>query len=62
LHRGHDQAQRERRERDRLAGGHAAEKMLADFLTMHEASHKPYDALTYAFVGDCRFNMAVPCW
>jgi ornithine carbamoyltransferase len=31
--------------------------MLADFLTMHEASHKPYDALTYAFVGDCRFNM-----
>jgi ornithine carbamoyltransferase len=32
-------------------------QMLADFLTMHEASHKPYDALTYAFVGDCRFNM-----
>jgi ornithine carbamoyltransferase len=31
--------------------------MLADFLTMHEASGKPYDALTYAFVGDCRFNM-----
>jgi ornithine carbamoyltransferase len=32
-------------------------QMLADFLTMHEASHKPYDGLTYAFVGDCRFNM-----
>jgi ornithine carbamoyltransferase len=31
--------------------------MLADFLTMHEASGKPYDALTYAFVGDCRYNM-----
>jgi ornithine carbamoyltransferase len=24
---------------------------------MHEASGKPYDALSYAFVGDCRFNM-----
>ena len=32
-------------------------QMLADFLTMHETSHKPYDALRYAFVGDCRFNM-----
>jgi ornithine carbamoyltransferase len=32
-------------------------QMLADFLTMHEASHQPYDGLTYAFVGDCRFNM-----
>src|SRR5499427_8809386 len=32
-------------------------QMLADFLTMHEASGKPYDALCYAFVGDCRFNM-----
>jgi ornithine carbamoyltransferase len=32
-------------------------QMLADFLTMHEASNKPYDALRYAFVGDCRFNM-----
>jgi ornithine carbamoyltransferase len=32
-------------------------QMLADFLTMHEASHKPYDALAYAFAGDCRFNM-----
>lgn len=32
-------------------------QMLADFLTMHEASHRPYDALRYAFVGDCRFNM-----
>ncbi|HMK13164.1 MAG TPA: ornithine carbamoyltransferase [Acidimicrobiales bacterium] len=32
-------------------------QMLADFLTMHESSGKPYDALSYAFVGDCRFNM-----
>jgi ornithine carbamoyltransferase len=32
-------------------------QMLADFLTMHEACGKPYDELTYAFVGDCRFNM-----
>jgi ornithine carbamoyltransferase len=32
-------------------------QMLADFLTMHEASGRPYDELTYAFVGDCRFNM-----
>jgi ornithine carbamoyltransferase len=32
-------------------------QMLADFLTMHESSHKPYDTLAYAFVGDCRFNM-----
>ena len=32
-------------------------QMLADFLTMHESSHKPYDAITYAFTGDCRFNM-----
>jgi ornithine carbamoyltransferase len=32
-------------------------QMLADFLTMHEASGLPYDGLTYAFVGDCRFNM-----
>jgi ornithine carbamoyltransferase len=31
--------------------------MLADFLTMHESSHKPYDRIAYAFVGDCRFNM-----
>lgn len=33
-------------------------QMLADFLTMHEASKKPYDAISYAFVGDLRFNMA----
>jgi Aspartate/ornithine carbamoyltransferase, carbamoyl-P binding domain len=32
-------------------------QMLADFLTMHEASGKPYDALGYAFAGDCRFNI-----
>jgi ornithine carbamoyltransferase len=32
-------------------------QMLADFLTMREASGKPYDSISYAFVGDCRFNM-----
>jgi ornithine carbamoyltransferase len=32
-------------------------QMLADFLTMREASGKPYGALAYAFVGDCRYNM-----
>jgi ornithine carbamoyltransferase len=32
-------------------------QMLADFLTMHEASGKPYDRIAYAFTGDCRFNM-----
>ncbi|MCW3009717.1 MAG: ornithine carbamoyltransferase [Solirubrobacterales bacterium] len=32
-------------------------QMLADFLTMHERTGKPYDALSYAYVGDGRFNM-----
>jgi ornithine carbamoyltransferase len=32
-------------------------QMLADFLTMHEASNKPYEDITYAFMGDCRYNM-----
>jgi ornithine carbamoyltransferase len=32
-------------------------QMLADFLTMGESSGKPYDQITYAFCGDCRFNM-----
>jgi ornithine carbamoyltransferase len=32
-------------------------QMLADFLTMGEASGKPYDQIAYAFAGDCRFNM-----
>lgn len=32
-------------------------QMLADFLTMGELSRKPYDALSYCFMGDCRFNM-----
>jgi ornithine carbamoyltransferase len=32
-------------------------QMLADFITMYEASGKPYDAIGYSFVGDCRFNM-----
>jgi ornithine carbamoyltransferase len=33
-------------------------QMLADFLTMGEASGKPYDQIAYAFCGDCRYNMA----
>jgi ornithine carbamoyltransferase len=33
-------------------------QMLADFLTMQESSRKPYGSISYAFVGDCRFNMA----
>ena len=32
-------------------------QMLADFLTMQESSRKPLDDVTFAFVGDCRFNM-----
>lgn len=32
-------------------------QMLADFLTMHESSGKPYEEITYAFMGDCRYNM-----
>ncbi|MDA2978318.1 MAG: ornithine carbamoyltransferase [Actinomycetota bacterium] len=33
-------------------------QMLADFLTMHEASGKPYNEISYTFLGDLRFNMA----
>jgi ornithine carbamoyltransferase len=32
-------------------------QMLADFLTMHESSHRPYNALTYTYMGDARSNM-----
>src|SRR4051812_17158900 len=32
-------------------------QMLADFLTMHEASYKPYEEISYAYLGDCRYNM-----
>jgi ornithine carbamoyltransferase len=32
-------------------------QMLADFLTMGEATGKPYDAVSYCYLGDCRFNM-----
>jgi ornithine carbamoyltransferase len=32
--------------------------MLADFMTMAESSGKPYHALSYCYMGDCRFNMA----
>jgi len=32
-------------------------QMLADFLTMGEHSGKDYDELSYAFMGDLRFNM-----
>ena len=31
-------------------------QMLADFLTMTEAAHKPYDAISYCFLGDARSN------
>ena len=32
-------------------------QMLADFLTMHEASAKDYRDISFAFLGDLRFNM-----
>ncbi len=32
-------------------------QMLADFLTMHEWGHRPYDALTYTYMGDARSNV-----
>jgi len=32
-------------------------QMLADFLTMHEHTGKPYEEISYAFVGDGRYNM-----
>jgi ornithine carbamoyltransferase len=32
-------------------------QMLADYLTMHETSGKPYNQISYAFMGDLRFNM-----
>jgi ornithine carbamoyltransferase len=32
-------------------------QMLADFLTMHESSHRPYDAIAYTFMGDARNNV-----
>jgi len=31
--------------------------MLADFLTMHEASHRPYHAIAYTYLGDARSNV-----
>lgn len=31
-------------------------QMLADFLTMHESSHRPYDAIIYTYMGDARSN------
>ena len=33
-------------------------QMLADVLTMMEHTEKPLDRVTFAFMGDCRFNMA----
>ena len=33
-------------------------QMLADQLTMHEASGKPYNEISFAYVGDSRFNVA----
>jgi ornithine carbamoyltransferase len=32
-------------------------QMLADFLTIHEHADKPYDEVSYAYVGDAHFNM-----
>lgn len=32
-------------------------QMLADFLTMSEATHKPYDAIAFCYLGDARSNM-----
>ncbi len=32
-------------------------QMLADFLTMHESSHRPYDAVAYTYMGDARSNV-----
>jgi ornithine carbamoyltransferase len=32
-------------------------QMLADFLTMHESSHRPYDELSYTYMGDARSNV-----
>jgi ornithine carbamoyltransferase len=32
-------------------------QMLADFLTMHEASGKPYDEIAYCYLGDARSNV-----
>ena len=32
-------------------------QMLADFLTMHESSHRPYDAITYKYMGDAHSNV-----
>ena len=32
-------------------------QMLADFLTMSEASHKPHDAISYCYMGDGHSNM-----
>ena len=32
-------------------------QMLADFLTMHESSHRPYDSIAYTYMGDARSNV-----
>jgi ornithine carbamoyltransferase len=32
-------------------------QMLADFLTMHESSHRPYDSIAYAYMGAARSNV-----
>jgi ornithine carbamoyltransferase len=32
-------------------------QMLADFLTMHESCHRPYDAITYTYMGDAHSNV-----
>jgi len=32
-------------------------QMLADFLTMHESSHRPFDSIAYAYTGDARSHV-----
>src|SRR5579871_2610227 len=32
-------------------------QMLADFLTMHESRHRPYEEITYTYMGDARSNV-----
>jgi ornithine carbamoyltransferase len=32
-------------------------QMLADFLTMHEFTHRPFDGIAYTYMGDARSNM-----
>ena len=33
-------------------------QMLADVLTMHESSHRPFDSIAYAYMGDAAATWA----